>query len=148
MRGVALKALRLAPTSPPATFAVLRATLLLLGCGPADVATWREASRQLNVGLFERLAGYDAAQERDAALWARWGGVLWGSLGARWSINPPPTHCATHRVRAAYKAVQSHKDLERELPQSGLGALLLSWLKQVCCRGASGGHRTTCQAGR
>lgn len=35
------------------------------------------------------------------------------------------------RVRAAYKAVQNPKDFERELPQCALGALLLSWVKQV-----------------
>jgi hypothetical protein len=35
------------------------------------------------------------------------------------------------RVRAAYKAVARPRDLEKELPQCGLGALLMSWLKQV-----------------
>lgn len=34
-------------------------------------------------------------------------------------------------VRAAYKAVRRPHDLERELPQCGLGALLLQWIKQV-----------------
>lgn len=34
-------------------------------------------------------------------------------------------------MRAAYKAVQRPRDLEKELPQCGLGALLLQWLKQV-----------------
>lgn len=35
------------------------------------------------------------------------------------------------RVRAAYKAVQNPKDLERELPQCALGSMLLTWIKQV-----------------
>jgi hypothetical protein len=35
------------------------------------------------------------------------------------------------RVRAAYKAVQRPRDLEKELPQCALGALLMQWLKQV-----------------
>ena len=34
-------------------------------------------------------------------------------------------------MRAAYKAVQNPKDFERELPQCALGAMLLSWVKQV-----------------
>lgn len=38
------------------------------------------------------------------------------------------------RVRGAYKAVQSPKELEREMPECCLGSLLLSWIKQV--RGA------------
>jgi hypothetical protein len=35
------------------------------------------------------------------------------------------------RVRAAYKAVQRPRDLEKELPQCALGTLLMQWLKQV-----------------
>lgn len=69
VRGTALRALKLCNSSPPATFHVLRAVLLLLGREPAAVATWREASQQLHLGLFEQIAGYDATQERDAARW-------------------------------------------------------------------------------
>eukprot|EP00878_Enallax_costatus_P036352 GHUV01040815.1.p2 GENE.GHUV01040815.1~~GHUV01040815.1.p2 ORF type:complete len:329 (+),score=136.72 GHUV01040815.1:1474-2460(+) len=105
VRGVAIPALKLFPSSPPATFHVLRAVLLLLGREPAAIATWREASQQLHVGVFEELAAYDATQERNKDLWKK--------------------------VRAAYKAVQKPKDLEKELPQCGLGALLLQWIKQV-----------------
>jgi hypothetical protein len=39
--------------------------------------------------------------------------------------------CCNRRVRGAYKAVQNVKDLEKELPQCALGAMLLSWIKQV-----------------
>jgi hypothetical protein len=35
-------------------------------------------------------------------------------------------------VRAAYKAVQRPRDLEKELPQCALGTLLMQWLEQVC----------------
>lgn len=69
MRGIALRALKLSTSSPPATFQVLRAVLLLLGQQPAAVASWREASHLLDLGLFEQVAGYDATQERDAARW-------------------------------------------------------------------------------
>jgi hypothetical protein len=34
-------------------------------------------------------------------------------------------------VRAAYKAVQNPKELQKELPQCALGSLLLTWIKQV-----------------
>eukprot|EP00775_Hariotina_reticulata_P001846 gene1846-2179_t len=106
VRGVALHALKLCTSSPPATFHVLRAVLLLLGREPDSVASWREVSvSQLHVGVFEELAAYDATQERDAALWKR--------------------------VRSAYKAVQTTEDFVKELPQCGLGAMLLQWLKQV-----------------
>jgi hypothetical protein len=72
VRGVALHALKLHTSSPPATFLVLRAVLLLLGRDPASVASWREvAVSQLHVGVFEELAAYDATQERDAAIWKR-----------------------------------------------------------------------------
>lgn len=71
VRGVALKGLRLMTASPPATCHVLRAVLLLLGCQPSEVASWREVSKQLSLGLFERLAGFDATQERDMAVWQR-----------------------------------------------------------------------------
>jgi hypothetical protein len=69
VRGTALRALKLCTSSPPATFQVLRAVLLLLGQQPAAVASWREASQLLDLGLFEQVAGYDATQERDAARW-------------------------------------------------------------------------------
>lgn len=69
VRGTALRALKLFTTSPPATFHVLRAVLLLLGQPPEGVATWREASQQLHLGLFDQIAGYDATQDRDAARW-------------------------------------------------------------------------------
>lgn len=69
MRGTALRALKLCTSSPPATFHVLRAVLLLLGRQPAEVATWREVSQHLHMGLFEQVVGYDATQERDAARW-------------------------------------------------------------------------------
>lgn len=42
-----------------------------------------------------------------------------------------------HRVRAAYKAVQSPKDLQKELPQCALGSLLLTWIKTVRDRSIS-----------
>lgn len=71
VRGVAIPALKLFPSSPPATFHVLRAVLLLLGREPAAVATWREASQQLHVGTFEELAAYDATQERNTSLWKK-----------------------------------------------------------------------------
>jgi hypothetical protein len=35
------------------------------------------------------------------------------------------------RARNAYKAVQNKEDFVKELPQCGLGAMLLQWLKQV-----------------
>uniref|UniRef100_A0A383W448 Uncharacterized protein n=1 Tax=Tetradesmus obliquus TaxID=3088 RepID=A0A383W448_TETOB len=107
VRGAAIHALKLFSSSPPATQHVLRAVLLLLGRDPAALSSWREVSGQLHVGTFDDLAAYDATQARDAALWKR--------------------------VRAAYKAVQRPRDLEKELPQCGLGALLLQWLKQVRC---------------
>jgi hypothetical protein len=69
VRGTALRALKLSTSSPPATFHVLRAVLLLLGQQPAAVASWREASGLLNLGMFEQIAGYDATRERDAAQW-------------------------------------------------------------------------------
>lgn len=69
VRGTALRALKLCTSSPPATFHVLRAALLLLGQQPATVATWREASKLFNLDLFEQLAAYDATQERAAACW-------------------------------------------------------------------------------
>jgi hypothetical protein len=37
------------------------------------------------------------------------------------------------RVRAAYKAVQNPKELQKELPHCALGSLLLTWIKQVRC---------------
>lgn len=43
----------------------------------------------------------------------------------------PPIVCLLCRVRAAYKAIQNPKDLEKELPQCALGSMLLSWIKQV-----------------
>lgn len=74
VRGVAIPALKLFSSSPPATFQVLRAVLLLLGREPAGLATWREASQQLHVGTFQELAAYDAAQERNMELWKRYAG--------------------------------------------------------------------------
>ncbi|KAF8057245.1 RSP2 [Scenedesmus sp. PABB004] len=93
----------LAPSSPPSTAAVLRGALLLLGRAPSALASWRELSAALTAGLFDELGAFDATQDRDAALWGR--------------------------VRAAYK-VASARELERELPQCGLGAMLLQWVKQ------------------
>lgn len=48
-----------------------------------------------------------------------------------WSCVSPPIVCLLCRVRAAYKAIQNPKDLEKELPQCALGSMLLSWIKQV-----------------
>ncbi|KAF6264037.1 hypothetical protein COO60DRAFT_1624406 [Scenedesmus sp. NREL 46B-D3] len=107
VRGAAIHALKLFSSSPPATQHVLRAVLLLLERDPAALSSWREVLGQLHVGTFDDLAAYDATQARDAALWKR--------------------------VRAAYKAVQRSRDLEKELPQCALGALLMQWLKQVRC---------------
>jgi hypothetical protein len=69
VRGTAVRALKLCTSSPPATFHVLRAVLLLLGQPPTAVASWREASSQIHLGLFEQIAAYDATQERDAGCW-------------------------------------------------------------------------------
>jgi len=69
VRGTAVRALKLCTSSPPATFHVLRAVLLLLRQQPASLSSWREASQQLHLGLFEQIAAYDATQERDAARW-------------------------------------------------------------------------------
>jgi hypothetical protein len=71
VRGVALRALRLLPSSPPATFHVLRAALLLLGRDPASLKTWREAGGQLGLKVFDELAGLDAAAPIPPALWKR-----------------------------------------------------------------------------
>lgn len=71
VRGVAMHALKLFPSSPTATLHVLRAVLLLLGRDPASTASWREVSTQIHVGMFEELVSYDATQPRDNALWKR-----------------------------------------------------------------------------
>lgn len=71
VRGVALRALRMLPSSPPATFHVLRAALLLLGREPNSLKTWREASGQLGLKMFDEVAGFDAHADVGAALWKR-----------------------------------------------------------------------------
>jgi len=65
VRGVALHALKLHTSSPPATFLVLKAVLLLLGRDPTASAcpVGREvAVSQLHVGVFEELAACDATR--------------------------------------------------------------------------------------
>lgn len=74
VRGPALRALRMLPTSPPATLHALRAAALLLGRDPASLRTWREASKTLlGLKLFDDLAAFDAAAPIEPALWKRWG---------------------------------------------------------------------------
>jgi len=83
VRGVALRALRMLPASPPATFHVLRAALLLLGREAAALRTWREASGQLGLRMFDDLLQFDAQAAVSPALWqrcvciaTRWGGQI------------------------------------------------------------------------
>ncbi|GFR41453.1 hypothetical protein Agub_g2141 [Astrephomene gubernaculifera] len=92
-------------TVPQATFHIVKALLHLLGKEPASFATWKRAFAHFTPALFEDMAGYDATQERDMALWAR--------------------------VRSCYKAVSAPKKLETEMPNTAFGAVAFMYIKQV-----------------
>ena len=98
--------------SPPATMHALVATLRLLGKADAAFETWSRAARFFSEDeLFADMAAYDAAAERDAAVWTR--------------------------VRAAYKVVwgEGREAAEAkwayEMPQTALGAVLMLFIKQA-----------------
>lgn len=103
----ALHELRCHVTSPLATMHILTATLRLLRRDPATFATWNRATRLFNDTLFADLEAYDAAQERDVAVWKG--------------------------VRAAYKAGNNAGAWAYEMPETGFGALLMIFIKQVRC---------------
>jgi hypothetical protein len=105
-KGTALHELRCHVTSPPATMHILTAILRLLRRDPPTFATWNCATRLFNDTLFADLEAYDAAQERDAVVWKG--------------------------VRAAYKACDNAQAWAYEMPETGFGALLLLYIKQVC----------------
>lgn len=105
VQGLAVQTLKLSLTPPPATYHVLKAVLLLLGRTPASVSSWRKCVTALSFDLFDGIDRYDATASRDLDVW--------------------------RQVRAAYKAVHDPAQLEAELPQSHLGALLLLFIKQV-----------------
>ncbi|EFJ44886.1 radial spoke protein 2 [Volvox carteri f. nagariensis] len=102
---VTLSSLQHLLTVPQATYHVIKALLHLLGRDPATFATWKRAYAHFTPALFEDMAAYDAAQERDMALWGR--------------------------VRSCYKAVASAKKLETEMPNTMFGAMVLLYIKQV-----------------
>lgn len=102
---MALRNFRMYTTTPKATFHILKAILLLLGVPKASTATWKLCMRHVNSALFSNINSYDATQERDLALWKQ--------------------------IRSCYKAVSSTAELEKEMPSTHLGVMLLRFIKQV-----------------
>mmetsp|Transcript_34733 Transcript_34733/g.103036 ORF Transcript_34733/g.103036 Transcript_34733/m.103036 type:complete len:669 (-) Transcript_34733:669-2675(-) len=103
--GAALAALRNATSVPQGTFHTLKAVLHLLGKPQATMSNWKRAYEHLTPSLFNELAAYDAAQERDPEVWKR--------------------------VRCAYKAAPDAAKLEAEMPDTHLGLLLLRYVRAV-----------------
>lgn len=106
VQDAAATAMKMMTATPPATFHILKAAILLVcGADKESVSTWKQCYPYFGPKLFDAIAAYDAKPDRDMALWKQ--------------------------IRSCYKAVKNAADFKSELPQSCLGALLVTFIKHV-----------------
>ncbi|GMH40014.1 hypothetical protein BSKO_07918 [Bryopsis sp. KO-2023] len=105
LTGAAVKSLRSSIAPPKATYKVLKSALHLIGTPVESFSTWKQCWRLISEKVFDDFVKYDATQKRDQEVWKR--------------------------VRKCYKAVADPKLLEKELPDTFMGVLLIMMIKQI-----------------
>lgn len=104
----AIPVLRHCRMVPQATFHVLKAVAHVLGKDPDTLHNWKRMYAHFEPQFFADVVAYDAHAERDLDAW--------------------------RRARECYKGLPeegAQQLLEREMPESHVGVVLLMWLKQA-----------------